>query len=64
MKLENLKKMPLIQTRVRRIQDSDLVIHQTIISDIRPIGFYEAVCDRSDKRTEVKINNLVREVIG
>ena len=58
-KVEQLKKMPLIQTRIRRLKDSNLILHQTIISDIRPIEYYEAVVDIGNKQMEVPVDNLV-----
>ena len=62
-KIEQLKKMPLIQTRIRRIKDSNLILHQTIISDIRPIEYYEAVVDRSNPLVETRIDGVTEEVI-
>ena len=58
-KVEQLKKMPLIQTRIRRLKDSNLILHQTIISDIRPLEYYEAVVDIGNKQMEVPVDNLV-----
>ncbi|MFT4303285.1 MAG: hypothetical protein ACMXYG_01860 [Candidatus Woesearchaeota archaeon] len=62
-KIQHLKKMPLIQTRIRRLQDSNLILHQTIISDIRPIEYYEAVVDKNNNQMETKVDNLVEEII-
>ena len=58
-KVEQLKKMPLIQTRLRRVKDSNLILHQTIISDLRPIEYYEAVVDRSNGEMETPVDNIV-----
>ena len=58
-KTEQLKKMPLIQTRIRRLKDSNLILHQTIISDLRPMEYYEAVVDRSDAQMETSVENLI-----
>ena len=58
-KAEQLKKMPLIQTRIRRLKDSNLILHQTIISDIRPIEYYEAVVDRGNTEMETPVDNVV-----
>lgn len=62
-KVQHLKKMPLIQTRIRRLQDSNLILHQTIISDIRPIEYYEAVVDKTNDRMETKVDNLMEELV-
>ena len=58
-KIEQFKKMPLLQTRIRRLKDSNLVLHQTIISDIRPLEYYEAVVDRGNKDMETPVDNVV-----
>lgn len=62
-KMEQLKKMPLIQTKIRRLKDSNLILHQTTISDLRPIEYYEAVVDKNNNKMETRIENLVEEVI-
>jgi len=59
--LDKLKKMPLIQTRIRRLKDSNLILHQVIISSIRPIEYYEAVTDLKDDRMEVKATDVLQE---
>lgn len=61
-KTEHLKKMPLIKTRIRRIKDSNLILHQTIISDIKPIEYYEAIVDKKENKFETNIENLFDEV--
>ena len=55
--------MPLIQTRIRRLKDSNMILHQTIISDIRPIEYYEAVVDKGNIEVETKVENLMEEVV-
>ena len=56
---EQLKKMPLIQTKIRRLKDSNLILHQTIISDLRPIEYYEAVVDRNNTDMETSVDNVM-----
>jgi hypothetical protein len=62
-KLEQLKKMPLIQTRIRRLKESSLILHQTIISDLRPIEYYEAVVDKNNKNVETRMDGLTEEIV-
>jgi len=62
-KIQQLKKMPLIQTRIRRLKDTNMILHQTIISDIRPLEYYEAVVDRKNTAVETKMDNLMEEVV-
>jgi len=61
-KIKQLKKMPLIQTRVRRLKDSNLIVHQTVISDIRPIEYYEAVVDKKNKNFVTELEKLMQEM--
>jgi hypothetical protein len=61
-KIEQLKKMPLMQTKIRRLKDSNLILHQTIISDLRPIEYYEAVVDKKNNNMEAKVENLIEEI--
>lgn len=62
-KVEQLKKMPLVQTRIRRIKESNLILHQTIISDVRPIEYYEAVVDRKNGSMEANVDTLTEEAV-
>ena len=38
-----LKKMPVIETRLRKSQDGKFLVNQTIITHVRPLGYYEAI---------------------
>ena len=58
---EQLRKMPLLQTKIRRLKDSNLVVHQTIISDVRPIEYYEAVIDTANRSMETSVGNIIDE---
>jgi hypothetical protein len=62
-KMKHLKRMPLIQTKIRRLKDTNLILHQTIISDIRPIEYYEAVVDKKNDKMETRLDGLVEEVV-
>lgn len=44
-KEEQLKKMPLIESRLRKSKDGKLLIHQTIITHIKPSAYYKAVLE-------------------
>ena len=47
-KEEQLKKMPLIESRLRKSKDGKLLIHQTIITHIKPAAYYKAVLESPD----------------
>jgi len=38
-----LKKMPKIETRIEKLKGKNLIKHQIIITDIKPIQYYNAV---------------------
>ena len=42
-KEEQLKKMPNIETRVRKSRDGRFLIHQTVITHVKPVAYYNAV---------------------
>ena len=44
-KEDQLKKMPLIETKMSKSKDGRLVIHKTIITDIKPTEYYKAVME-------------------
>ena len=45
-KLEQLRNMPIIESRISKSKDGQFIIHKTIITDIKPIGYWEAVLKR------------------
>jgi len=56
-RLSKWKRMPLIKTRVRRIKDSNLVLHETIISDIKPLEYYEALVNNENGEFDMEEYN-------
>ena len=42
-KLEQLNKMPIIETVITKSEDGQWVIHKTIITDIRAASYYEKI---------------------
>lgn len=49
---ENLRKMPMIECFVRKSKDGKYVIHKTILTHIKPIGYYEAVLKATPSEEE------------
>ncbi|MBS3141999.1 hypothetical protein J4464_01260 [Candidatus Woesearchaeota archaeon] len=47
-KEEQIKSMPRIETRVEKLPGKNLLLHRTIISDIKPIAYYNAVIENSE----------------
>lgn len=46
-KEERLKRMPNIETRLRKSKDGKYLINQTIITHVRPLDYYEAILNGS-----------------
>jgi len=44
-KLEQLKKMPAIQTVVFKSKDSKFIVNKTTITDIKPVNYYQTVIE-------------------
>ncbi len=44
-KIEQLKKQPIIETIIRKSEDGAWVIHKTVITDIKPISYFEKVLE-------------------
>jgi len=43
---------PRIETRVEKVPGKNLLIHQTIITDVKPIAYYNAVIAKADSRID------------
>ena len=44
-KIEQLKKQPIIETGISKSEDGNWVIHRTIITDIKPSAYWEAIIE-------------------
>ncbi|MBU0980858.1 MAG: hypothetical protein KJ709_08705 [Nanoarchaeota archaeon] len=44
-KVAQLKKMPMIESKVFKTPDSRFVVHKTIISQVKPVEYYQAILD-------------------
>ena len=42
-KIEQLSKQPIIESFVSRSQDGRWVVHKTVITDIKPVSYFEKV---------------------
>ncbi|MBD3209131.1 hypothetical protein GF367_01800 [Candidatus Woesearchaeota archaeon] len=51
-KEEQLKKMPKIETKLSKSNDGKFVIHQTIITHVRPVTYYQAVLENNEEVAE------------
>ena len=50
---EQLRSMPLIESRVLRSKDGKYLVHKTVITDIKPMAYYDAVLKNKGAKVEV-----------
>lgn len=43
---QNEKRMPIVETRINKSKDGKYIIHKTIITDIKPYGYYKTMMER------------------
>ncbi|MBU1199395.1 MAG: hypothetical protein KKF46_03680 [Nanoarchaeota archaeon] len=51
-KEEQLKKMPIIQSRIKVSRNGRYIIQQTVITNIKPIEYYQAILANNVKVSE------------
>ena len=44
-KIEQLKNQPIIENVIRKSEDGEWVMHKTIITDIKPVSYFEKVLE-------------------
>ena len=58
-------KSPLVETKISLSKDSKWLIHQTVITDIKPVSYYEKVFEtKNGVPEEVEPINEKQEVKG
>ena len=45
---EILKQMPKIETKISKIEGKNLIKHQIVITDVKPIQYYNAVITNTE----------------
>lgn len=48
-KMEQLKKMPLIESKVFKTPDDRFIVHRTIISQVKPVEYYRAILENESE---------------
>jgi hypothetical protein len=48
-KLEQLKKMPAIQTHIFKSKDGKFIVNKTTITDIKPVAYFHAVLENEPR---------------
>jgi len=42
-KIEQLNKQPIVETSIRKSEDGRWVVMKTVITDIKPVGYFEKI---------------------
>ena len=53
-KEEQLRTMPLIESRVFKSKNGNFMVHKTVITDIKPVNYYKAVVEGPGAEEEVQ----------
>jgi hypothetical protein len=61
-KEEQLKRMPLIESKVLKSKDGKYVIHRTTITTIRPVAYFEKVLESEGVVSEAEIDDMINSV--
>jgi len=48
-KIEQLKNMPLIESKVFKTPDNRYMVHRTILSQVKPVEYYKAILENSSE---------------
>ena len=49
LKIEQLSKQPIIESSVMKSEDGKWLIHKTIVTDIKPVSYFEKVLARGSE---------------
>lgn len=47
-----LKKMPIVESQIRKSKDGKTLIHRTIITDLKPVEYYKVVMEKEPEDEE------------
>ncbi len=53
-RLEQIKNMPIVESKVKKSKDGKFLMHRTVITDIKPVNYYEAVLEGKQQESEVE----------
>lgn len=56
-KEEQLRQMPVIQSRIKTSKNGRFVIQQTVITHVKPIEYYRAIISNTAKVTEEPLDD-------
>ena len=46
------QRQPIVETKIRKSKDGQWIIHQTIITDIKPVSYYREVLKPSAEKSD------------
>jgi hypothetical protein len=45
-RLEQIKNMPIVESKVSKSKDGKFIMHKTVITDIKPVKYYDTVMEK------------------
>lgn len=60
-KEQQLKKMPLIESRLSKSKDGKYLIHRTIITHIRPLAYYKAILEEEGQEAVEELVDVAEQ---
>ncbi len=48
------QRAPIVETKINRSKDGKWIIHKTIITDIKPVGYYRQVLKSGEQQDAVR----------
>jgi len=60
-KEEQLRKMPLIETKFRKSKDGKYVVHTTSITTIRPTAYFEKIASSEGTIEDAEVQNTLAD---
>lgn len=63
-KEEQLRKMPLIETKFFKSKNNRFIVHQTTITTIRPVEYFQKVLENEGTIDETKVGQELEIVNG
>ncbi|MCF7798455.1 hypothetical protein K9M74_00980 [Candidatus Woesearchaeota archaeon] len=60
-KEEQLRKMPLIDTKFRKSKDGKYIVHTTTITTIRPTAYFEKITASEGSVDDVEVQNTLAD---
>lgn len=59
-KEDQLRKMPLIESKFTKSQDGRFMVHKTIITTIRPVAYFEKILESQGTVDDAEVESVLQ----